>query len=62
MGFFPENLERKDLVDPIKPDWLLESYKDAFKSIMGRDAEFDKINMDHYRMVKDWAFHRAGPF
>ena len=26
------------------------------------DAEFDKHNMDHYRMVKDWAFHRAGPF
>ena len=31
------------------------------KSIVGRDAEFDKNKMDHHRMVKDWAFHRAVP-
>ena len=44
-----------------KSDWLPESYKDAFKSILGPDAEFEK-KLDHYRKIKDWTFHRAGRF
>ena len=60
-GLLPRELGKKRPGRP-KSDWLLESFKDAFKSIMGSDAEFDKNNMDHFRMVKDWAFHRAGPF
>ena len=60
-GLLPKELGKKRPGRP-KSDWILESYKDAFQSILGPDAEFDKSNMDCCRMTKDWAFHKAGPF
>ena len=43
-------------------DWVVETYKDAYRMIRGADHIFDVKNMQHLNEVKQAAINRQGPF
>ena len=41
-----------------KLDWVIESYRDAFRFLNGQGAQFDPANINHLRQVKEHAILR----